>query len=149
MDHAAEIVDQIHSQRIPWEVEVLVMAPKGRFDFPSTRIFKPRNVNKPLDVMDYAIQRSNSDIVVFVNGNTIPQGDKSGFWESRIRCLKRAALESSIVPQRHRKSPQRVSPARHSTAADSGDGSNEMEGKAFAVRKSVALKNSFDAESKP
>ena len=144
MDNAGAIVDQIHSQRIPWEVEVLVMAPKGRFDFPNTRIFKPRNVNKPLDVMDYAIQRSNSDIVVFLNGNTIPQGDKwllsitdPMFEESSVGIVDCPALAS----EEGLSSISSKTFHRH----DSGNGSANLDGKAFAVRKSVALKNAFDA----
>ena len=144
IDTALSTIEAIHTQKLPWEVEVLVMAPKGRFEFPDARIFKPRNVNNVPDVMDYALQRANSDMVVFINGNVVPQGEKwligltdPMFEESSVGIVdcpvvgsgRDASKESSKTFHRH----------------DTDESRFVLSGSAFAVRKSVALKNKFDA----
>jgi hypothetical protein len=144
IDTTLTTIEAIHTQKLPWEVEVLVMAPKGRFEFPNARIFKPRNVNNVPDVMDYALQRANSDMVVFINGNVVPQGEKwligltdPMFEESSVGIVDcpvvssggDASKESSKTFHRH----------------DTDESRFVLSGSAFAVRKPVALKNKFDA----
>ena len=144
IDTSLETIEALHAQKLPWETEILVMAPRGRFDFPDARIFKPRNVNNVGDVMDYAVSRANSDIVVFVDGNVLPRGERwlvdltdPFFEESSVGLVDCSVVAPGVEVA------EGLSKTYH--RHDKGDERLSMDGAAFAVRKSVAMKNKFDA----